>query len=1654
MLLRSLLVAPFLLGLAVVGSSTVVHAESYSVDPRFAGNPDIDVIQSKGITYNFNHGGNTYMSGGKVRGGYWSGDTSVTVQYKYISLNKMVVLANKSTANTIVNSSTNHGGGFYDTNFLGKFGYQGWTQNGVSQAEKRTAAKYINAGPSVPNNKVDGFDYSNNLLSYISNWSTNGVWYGSMHYNQKSIFTKNEYYYERLSGVQSQYAVYGDANHSFAPFSWINRYFMDSHTQARWDAGPLGQLTITNPDIKWINNTTGADNYTSYTKGYVIAPSGSYNINDNHDSDKKMLSWPTGGSNGKYYTTGDKLILRNMSPIIQAGGNYGTTKNGALWNFLSNQTFKQATWIPSGFDYKSGDVKMYAIKSDGSKVDVTSRFTFSWDGSVSNWSDSGSTKTDMQRLVATIKNLNDTSDGGYNNASTVGYSMIVPVTVNSTAHTDAPYAIRGGSQIINGVWHDTGTDRINIWTPSKPATTGTSSNATVFTNDSAADFTENKTFYETGTYANNKTFRSQENDGYFVWHNVAKADAVPDNVLNNKASDSSIGIWQTSQPLVFTIPYDNRYVKPIGGMVVRSTSSWTTMTVGTNGITGQDTGSSYIVTIPSTLINASLNQSTNWGVALKYKVNGGLPGGGVKISSLASTTDEISGLQNAGTIYNYLESPTSSFSFDTLSAYGSRDIISQYASDLNNSVHLVNGQTYGYNTNWNGIAKLSGSSGVGEPVKTIKLTADVKPNQIAGNIRVWKGHTQIWNGYVRSGQTSLIGSTPSSNPINGMSSDDILSSISGTISNARTLNATQHVEVTIAGKVLSDKDFLYDTDDLHIEIMTDNDSTSNLSNLTSNYGDNGKALTANLTASNGLTDDSSSTLSQFNSRVKPQAMLVKHGQWPANSTDSASDINLSESSIQAREVFDYRITQFLGNSNLPTEAYPTPFKFDVKATDQLSLTDTNLKDVVIKAYDLGGNVKDVTNQFDLSYANKTVTAVMKDQYVKAVTGKVGSAYNTAYVLSIPMKNQSDLSSTIKASINGTSTINGQTATAPYVDEFIPPETPYMYGYSATSSADAFNPKDPEKDKGKIAYGTSDGASTSAQISTAPVQWIIREQLGDMSGNSNGQKYNYAKFTATFPNADLFQNGKSVSWKVYNEAGTDVSSQFTGATTAGTGYKIQASAAFLKNMSNYGHKYYFVINQSTENNHANRLGMAYKAGLSNIYTAFTSLKSSMTAFWGSVGIGNTDHSVATQNFDMQTNTNLLQINNFKSGLNEKTSELNVNPFSNGQYHILTVGVDRPIDGYTVTGATAQYATNARAYESYQTTFNATGADDAQQVRANSVKIVDSLTNADVTSQYTVTTKDQQVVLIAKPEALQRMQNEHKVIANANVQDTVTFHVDTWGSRIAKTIGTWTVTHNINGYNDASSIERVLIPKAHAGRKEVYLSHNGNAWSQSDLELESVNDPVYMKIEVTIPTDLHNKDYTDFIAHYVATEITPYMDLSDANAVIALGTMQNNWDNQGTPMQMVSQNVTNNSLNNSRIVWKIPDSIANELNTTDAFNVQYNWTTYTVIISNIRFTPTAARPVSQYASYIASDNRIKIPLGGVTTGSKGSQSEMDGNYFEGRNGAIVDPTIGSLGSGTTLGAHSGKINVILPSAPAVQEGYVNGGESNTSFTNNGN
>lgn len=1645
LLMHSLLATPAVMaGLMVAVPQSAHAAYLATADPRFAGiNSDIGTVKTVSKEYSFHHGtiDNT-LTGGDYpvgwHGGYWAGSTKLTMSYKIVSMNKLVVLAGKESAYTYDNSATNTGGGFYDTNFIAKFGYKSWISDGVRQPEKRS-----------------DYNYADKLLTYIDDNAVHGVWYGAFHLNSSLSFTKNSTYYYSTSGVDNDYAVYADANGKFIPFTAVNRIFVwdDGDETAHWNATPLNSVQLPTPNVKYINNTTTVthgDVFTGSTSSTNIAPSGTYTINDAHDSDKKMLSWSTGDQDNKYFTTGDKVIFRSMSPIIQAdAASYGQDKNDGMTKFYSNQVFRQSIWVPDGFDYKSGAAKVYAIQTDGSRIDVTSRFNIGFGSTskdtISNYSETGTTSVNMRRLVASAKSITDTTKGGYNNANTVGYSFMVPVTVNATAHTDLPYVIKGGSQIINGVWHATGSDVIHVWRPSTPASTPTTSNATVFNNDSNTDFGENSLFYETNTYANNKTFRTNESDGYYTWHSINASAAVPTTVSSNKGAGSSIAPWATTQPLVFTIPYDNRYVTPIGVNIVRWVGSTkTTFPQNTNSITATDTGSSYVVTIPSTLLNTNRTSIQKWGVALKYKVKSGIPGNGVKISSSIKSTDEISGSQTASTVYNYLESPNNSFTFDTLDSTSVNKPVVKFTTGSNNTVHFVNGQRFGYDTMFDNIAKVSGSNGVGEPLSKLALTAAVKANQVAESVDVYKGNTQVWRGKINANGTITGSSTAT---LNGWTTAQwanmftgSLTTSDGNLSHALTLGVTKTITVKASNTLLNDKTGLYNADDLSIVVNSRDDVSSNQTNLTTTYDNSGTALSATLTGSISDLASTTATLSQRVSRVKPGAMVVKHNQWPATLNDNASGINLNSSTIQARETFDYRLTQFLGNSGLKTEAYATPMEMRVSYSS--IATPTGVSNITVKAYDTAGNITDVTGDFTISIANNKVIATMKDTAVKAVTGKAGSVYNKLYVLNVPMKNQTDTSTTVKNGIDGSVTINGQLTNAPYISEFIPPETPYMYGYSATNTADAFDPTNPEKDKGKIAYGkTSDGTVTSAQISTAPVEWVLREQLGDMSSPKVPQKYAYSQFTATFADVPLFANSSTMVWHVYDETGRNVTSLFKGAKTSGTGYKITASASFLTDMDNYGHKYYFVIRQTTQNNHANRLSMAIKAGLTNVYSAFKNLTSSMKAFYGSIGIGNTTKSVASQNFDMQYDFNILQINSTKSGLNEKMSELNVNPYTNGKYTIQNVALSRPLAGYDITGATAQFVTNGREYESYTTAFTSNGATNEQAVRAGSVKIIDSQTNKDVTSQYTVTVSDQKVVLVASKTALDRLTSYHKTSdPTASVQDTVTFHVDTWGNRTSDTVATWYATHTINGYNDAQSTEKVTIPKAHAGHKEIYVSPAGqNKWQSTDYTLPTISQKVDLKIRVTVPNDMHNVNFTDFIAHYIGSEITPFLTQSDATATIKIG--ENSDYAVGSVMTTTTTGINTKALNSSRATFTIPDSIVTQLNTTDLIN---NSPTYTVIIHNISFQPTTDRKVTQYVPYLTTANRVYIPVGGVTMTNGAT-------YFQGKNGSISsEPTIGTLGTGSTLGAHSGKINIILPEATAAQEGYINGGESNTSFT----
>lgn len=1653
---KSLLIAPIVLGSMLI-PFTSAHAD-YTIDPRFVGNSNIGVKLPLVTSYSFHHGNapglpSPVRNGHNVFvGGYWSGKVDVTAHYMFTSMDKLVMLDANGRGSE--NTATVHGRGFYDANFLAKAGYVGFTEYNIRYPER--AAYNVN-------------DNGNNIINILNN-PNNNIFFGSIHYNADPSMAEPTYLRSTSPGLKNSYVVSANADGKFTPFDAVNRTYWHNNQQtdrrAVWEGSRLTEVSIdsTQNDIKWLNNTTGV---TDNTPDH-IAPSGQYLINDNHDGDRKMLSWTTGdtNSNNKYYTTGDTVSFRNMSPIIQDGG-----KNGGLTAFRNNQVFRQSIWIPDGFDYTDGTARLYAIKTDGSRVDVTSRASFvlsraSYD-SVSNWSADGSTTTDMHRLVATVTNIRATGDGDYNNSSTIGYSLIVPTKVNATAHTDKPYAIRGGSQILNGEWHDTGTDKVYIWNPSKPASTPTSSNAVVFNNGSGTDFSENSAFYDGAQYANNKTFRTNEYDGYYVRHNMSASEPVPSNVLSNKGANSSIDTWMHTKPLVFSIPYDNRYVKPIGGNVVRkrnseSSSSATEFegSVGTNGITGQDTGSAYVITVPATLLNGSRNDGYSWGAAMKYRVNDNIPGKGVQIGSQPFTVDDASGTQNASTVSNYLVTPSSSSYLTTLTKNNTQPFI-WYGAESNDTVHFVNGQKYGYVGAFYQISGMNGSAGVGEPMKRFVMSTEVKNGQIPTDVYVYKNNNILWHGSISNNSTQINGEGVSG--LGGVSKADMANAFTGSISNSdnktssnSSLSAVKKINIQMNDNLRNDKHALYDTEDyFHIAVVVRDDNAAALTNLVNKNNEMGTSVSAFNHLENGLTSDTGVNLNQRISRVLPGGMIMPHDVWPANVTDDSSTTNLNDSSIQAREVYDYRVSQFLGNSSLKTEAYGTPFSMKVDAGSASTPSGTP----VVKAYGLDGSVQDVSKDFTFATNGKVVTATMNDAAVNTVGTAAGQVYNKLYVLSVPLKNQTDTSVTVKNQINAWSSINGQELPVSLMSEFIPPETPLLYGYSATSSANSFDPKNPEKDKGKIAANTADGKSKSAQISTAPVQWVIREQLGDMTNHA--QKYAYKKFTAEFANIPLFENAKNVSWNVYNEAGTNVSSSFKGVTTSGSGFKITATDAFLQDMSKYGHKYYFVINQTTQNNHKNR---AAANAIFGVGGWFNNIRSTMLQFAAKIGIGNTDKTANIPDFDIQHQSNLLQINSTPSNLNEKTSQLNVTGYlSDPSYNIKNVQLTRTVAGYTVTGVALTYADMVRAYDSNKATFTAStpgNVNSTQRITPGSVTVTD-MNNKDVTSQYTVNVVDgEKVEVIAKPEALSRLDKLHSVYgqnATGSETDLISFHVDTWGDRSTPTTVTWVATQNINGYDDAKSIERVTIPKAHAGKKEIFVSPAGkNQWQSTDYTLQHMSDLVDLKLKITVPNDLHNKDFTDFIIHDIASEITPFAFDYSATATVALG--DNNDRNVGATMKRITQNISSKSLTGSRVIWELPDTIVTQLNTTNALD---KMPTYTVIIRNVSMAPSYARTPSQYVPFLQHltgstadatkhNDVVKIPVGGVTSSVNGNQSDLNGTYFEGKSGALVDSTIGSVGSGATLGSNSGLINIILPQDAQRQEAYINADESNTSFT----
>ncbi len=1637
-----MLMAPVILG-AITLDTKKVSADSYTIDPRFVGNPDIDNVKTASLTYDFQHGGSSIYrdSEGHYQNGFWSGRTTLNAKFKFTSINSLQVIADGSTnAYDGQMSSRDTGAGFYDVNMVSPRGYvQNYTQYGVYQPESRS-----------------DYDYGDDLLKKVDGQN---IFFGSIHYNSTTSLTYPNYR-TRGGALKHDFIAHQDENGSFIPFDGINRYLNADLRSASWNRTALTPFTISNPNIKWINNTTGASQYAQFDRGINIAPSGNYDVNDNYDADRKMLSWRTGDGNNKYFTTGDKVILRNMSPIIQAGSkNFTSQKNGALYKFAQDQTFKTSTWVPDGFDYKSGDAKIFAITQDGRKVDVTDRFNIRFDDTAYNYSVNNSTKTNMRRLTATVKDINDESYAGYNNVMTVGYSMITPVTVTDSAHTDKPYAIRGGSQIYNGVWHDTGDDVINIWRPDTPEKSRTSSNAVVYKNDSDKDFKENLIYYDgTPKYANDRTFRTNEVDGYVLWQDMAMSNPVPDNVWQNRAEDSTIAPWRNTHDLNIYIPFDSRYVSVIGGHVTRFTGAKegnAEFDVNTNGITYDIVnGNLCVIRIPPALLNVTRTNLTTWGGRLKFKIKDGMPSGGQPITSKPFAIDDVSGLQNTDTIRNTLMTPRINYSFDTVT--NNIDWIKhRYPDFQNDQVHLVNNMYYGYGASYLDSGQAANSRGVGEPLRKFTLTGDLRSNkygdgskaygEVQGldSVRLYKGTTQVWRGDYHPDTHGDTLQAVSNATTDTLSVKDIQDGFVGKV--FKNDDGSYHVEVKANDKLLNDEKLLYDQNDLHMEIIAYDKPASDNGNVTNTYFDRGQNLKADLQGSNNLQDDIKGMISQNSSRVKPATMLTKHDAWPSNAYDKADNINFGESSIQAREVVDYRVMQFLGNTSMNVEAYPTPMTLKADLDDKVTVADRNA--LKVKAYGTDGNIQDVTDKFDIRINGNKVEAEMKDSEKNSVSGEIGSVYNKVYMLSIPVKNQEDKAVLVKNTFSGSAVVNGQEVGAPIVTEFIPPETPMMYGYSATSSDNRFNPNDPEKDKGKISYFNSENANTSAQISTAPVQWVIKEQLGDLT-TKLPQKYDYEKFNATFPDMPMFQSGSPVKWHVYNNSGQDVSDNFEGSSVGGTGYHIEAKKSFLSDKDNYSKAYYFVIDQSTENNKSNRAASAVKLGWRNSFQAFRNLRAPMSQFFGKVGIGNTEKSVQTQNFDMQTDMNLLQISWLPSNINEKTSELNVNPFSSNQYNVRNVDLSRPIDGYDITGATTQWSSNARAYESYTTSFSANNGVDRQQVRQGSVKITDSRTGNDVTDEYEVTTNDQQVIVKASQKALDRMHNYHRDDNNSYVQDTVKFHVDTWGSRARDTRVSWFVTHNINGYNDSMSTENVTIPQAHAGHKEIFVSPSGqNKWQQGDLKLSAVDAPVDLKIKVTVPNDLHNKDFTQFILPYVSSEITPFINDSSVTAKVSLG--DNNNANSGEYMNLITQNPSAKSLNDSRQVWELPTSIQQSLNNTTALNKD---TTYTVIVKNVQFTPTADRRVPSYMSYLQSDNTVKIPVGGVTTSINGNQDDYKNILFEGKDGDLVDGSIGSLGSGTSLGHHAGKINIILPATNSKQDSYVNGGQSNTSFTDN--
>lgn len=1631
---KRLLISSSILAMGLMAGSTTAHADD---DPRFDGDIGGSMLgqtYTAPFRYDFDHGGNNYREWDPSIqdyvpvGGYWSGSISGSFQYKVISPSQIEILPEGFNAKSWRNTVSNHGGGFWDLAGIARNGgssFDGGYASGANEIDQ--SSDIWNRAANDPDFFFFIFHYNKGFASGSTAWTWED--------DNNDIFRQQSN--QQQSGIRSSYLVNIDADNRARPFSGIDRYRNTDTSRAFWAVTPLNSVSIYLPPDKVLpkimNNTTSA---TSDHSG-SIAPDGPYDMNERYDGIRKILSWPTGENNGKWFTTGDKVTLRNMSPVLQAdNGQSGTGRFNALKHFLPGQVFKQSVHVDSRLSYNGG-AKMWAITRSGTRVDASDKFNFYWDG---------------DRLVAQAKDMYDESYGGYNNAQTVGYSMTVPTTVQGSG--DSTINVRGGNQIFDGNWHDTGNDVIHIYDVAKPEASETTSRAAVYnfesSNNADKSFLENSVFYDNGN-ADNKTFRAWEQDGYVVNHDVKAAPQVSDDIRNNLSVDvKQAATWTTSQDMTIVIPYDDQSVIPVGGLVTRLSPDYQRMLVGTNGIRGEfgsrDGRPAYIVTIPASMINAYIRQGTKWEVAMKYQVRQGLPTGGKRIDSTATSTDEISGVKQSNNVVNYVTDMKIAYNFETLDGDHS---LASFTSGQNKQVHLVNGQVAAATYSLSGFGKGNASTGVGQPLKEGRFETTIPANAKFEEMDLLQGDQVVYRArQLGNNVGNMWIETNIENP-----DQFFLAQLSG----QNDYDHEKTVKLILDWRSLMDKHFLYDRDDWKIVVKSSTRPTSEQSNITNSFDGVGSFWTArthSYVASASLADhwdganhpgiryESSDTVTQPVSRKHPSSYLAKHDVWSFGNQTDVDRMKLDNTSIQAREVFDYRLEQFLGNSTTNTEAYGTGMDLVADIGDKNTVSG----DIKVMGYTIFGELKDFTSQFNIHQEGNVVTASKKmDQ--DEITHQYGSHYNALYVLSIPLKNQGDKLDTVKSSIAGKTNVNGQTVDADYQAEYIPPETPYFYGYSATSADNRFDPRDPEKDKGKIAYQNSEQASTSAQISTAPIQWVLREQLGDMSGQSTGQKYAYEKFTAEFPDAAIFKRYDQKSFKVYDETGRDVSGDFEGQLVGSQGFKVSAKKSFLENMSNYGHKYYFVVDATVQNSHNNRLQMAVKTATGTVYNSFKHVLSAMSSLAGKIGIGNTDKSTPIQNLHLQNEMNLLQINTTRSNLNEKVSQLNDRSFDSGDYQIQNVGLDRPTAGYNVVGATAQFATNARRYDSYRTTFSASGGVDRQRVRANSIRIIDSLTGQDVTGQYDIDVQEQSVSINAKSEAIDRMTAEHRNNLNDGVQDSISFHVDTWGSRDSDSTVTWLANHNINGYDDARSTERVTIPQSHGGHMELSVAPAGsNNWQSSDLKLKETTNLVDVRLKVTVPDDLHNADFTDFIARYIGSEIVPYTDQQPITATIKLG--DNSDYRQGTTMQMTTVAPGSHGLNDSRILWQIPDTIATVLNNSDAVTKS---PTYTVILHNVSYFPNVVRTNDQYLNYLQKSNQVEVPTGMFTTGASGQKDSLSDHLVEGKNGALVDKTFGEFGSGTNLGLNSGNIRIILPEADSVESGYINGRESNTSYTN---